>query len=421
MIGDYNSTKDLWIRLKSESRPVLLYGIGNGADKIFDTCSNYGIEILGVFASDGFVTKSGGRRRCFRGMTIMSYSEAKEKFAHRDYVILLCFASRIPEVIDNICRISEERELLVPDVPVCPDSELFTSEFCRKNTDKIDKARKLFSDSESLRIFDGIIEARLTGSLSALLESSSSDEYNGENFLSFETYRTYVDLGAYNGDTVYELLGKAAALQKIYAVEPDKKTFKRLSSFCSGLGLKLDGINIKPKICVPPDGYTDIWAQPGTFGSLSVCADKCDNKCGDKCGNGRVCEILLYNAAAWNMNGNLAFFSNGNRGSGSFRRENCGYKNSDTICTITLDSILDGQGADYIKYDVEGAEREALEGSSKTICDFMPDICLSLYHRSEDIFELPLVLNRMEPRYSLYLRRKRCLPAWEINLYAVKC
>jgi len=81
---------------------------------------------------------------------------------------------------------------------------------------------------------------------------------------------------------------------------------------------------------------------------------------------------------------------------------------------------LDGQGADYIKYDVEGAEREALEGSSKTICDFMPDICLSLYHRSEDIFELPLVLNRMEPRYSLYLRRKRCLPAWEINLYAVK-
>lgn len=65
MIGDYNSTKDLWIRLKSESRPVLLYGIGNGADKIFDTCSNYGIEILGVFASDGFVTKSGGRRPVF--------------------------------------------------------------------------------------------------------------------------------------------------------------------------------------------------------------------------------------------------------------------------------------------------------------------------------------------------------------------
>ena len=98
------------------------------------------------------------------------------------------------------------------------------------------------------------------------------DRYNGENFLSFETYLTYVDLGAYNGATVYELLGKAAALQKIYAVEPDKKTFKRLSSFCSGLSLKLDGINIKPKICVPQDGYTDIWAQPGTFGSLSVCA-----------------------------------------------------------------------------------------------------------------------------------------------------
>ena len=83
--------KDLLSRLKANPVLCSLYGIGNGADKIFDTCSNYGIEILGVFASDGVVTKSGGRRRCFRGMTIMSYSEAKEKFAHRDYVILLCF------------------------------------------------------------------------------------------------------------------------------------------------------------------------------------------------------------------------------------------------------------------------------------------------------------------------------------------
>ena len=63
---------------------------------------------------------------------------------------------------------------------------------------------------------------------------------------------------------------------------------------------------------------------------------------------------------------------------------------------------------------------EALEGSRKTIQKFMPDICLSLYHRSEDIFSLPLALNKMEPGYSLYLRRKRCLPAWEINLYAIK-
>ena len=60
MSYDFNNTKDLWTRLKSESRPVLLYGIGNGADKIFDVCRDYGIEILGVFASDGFVTKTSG-------------------------------------------------------------------------------------------------------------------------------------------------------------------------------------------------------------------------------------------------------------------------------------------------------------------------------------------------------------------------
>ena len=412
MSYDFNNTKDLWTRLKSESRPVLLYVIGNGADKIFDVCRDYGIEILGVFASDGFVTKSDGRRRIFRDMTIMSYNEARDKFKCRDYVVLLCFASRIPEVIDTICRIAEERELLVPDVPVCPDSELFTAEFCRRNSDHINKARELFSDAESLRIFDGIIKARLTGSISALLEASSEKANSGEKLLSFERYQTYADLGAYNGDTIAELIDKATALQKIYAVEPDKKTFKKLSSFCNGLSVKFKGKSIKPEFCVLPLGQTDISSQPKVYNSLSIC-ENFDHE--DRC-----CEILLYNAAVWNQNGKLGFFGNGNRGSGSFCHALNGKKDSETICAVTLDSILDGQRADYIKYDVEGAEMEALEGSRKTIQKFMPDICLSLYHRSEDIFSLPLALNKMEPGYSLYLRRKRCLPAWEINLYAIK-
>ena len=75
---------------------------------------------------------------------------------------------------------------------------------------------------------------------------------------------------------------------------------------------------------------------------------------------------------------------------------------------------------DYIKYDVEGAEREALEGSREVILRDNPCLLVSLYHRSRDIFELINYIKDEYPQYSLYLRRLRCLPAWEIDLICVK-
>ena len=49
---------DLWHYLKSQAdsgRPILLYGMGNGADKIIAVCEAYGIPVADFFASDGFV------------------------------------------------------------------------------------------------------------------------------------------------------------------------------------------------------------------------------------------------------------------------------------------------------------------------------------------------------------------------------
>ncbi|MBQ5389769.1 MAG: FkbM family methyltransferase, partial [Clostridia bacterium] len=85
----------------------------------------------------------------------------------------------------------------------------------------------------------------------------------------------------------------------------------------------------------------------------------------------------------------------------------------------TIDS-LHIENADYIKYDVEGAEKEAVLGSIQTIRASSPDILLSLYHRSEDLYALPLLLHELFPDYKMYLRRFEYVPAWDINLYAIK-
>ena len=86
----------------------------------------------------------------------------------------------------------------------------------------------------------------------------------------------------------------------------------------------------------------------------------------------------------------------------------------------SVDSLLEGQVAAIIKMDVEGNEAEALKGAQKTILRDHPPIMLSAYHRSEDLFSLPLLTEQLaEGGYRWYLRHHPYIPAWETNYYAV--
>ena len=90
------------------------------------------------------------------------------------------------------------------------------------------------------------------------------------------------------------------------------------------------------------------------------------------------------------------------------------------MSVVSLDSVLNGESVDYVKYDVEGSEKEALMGSKNTIQTHAPKLLVSLYHRSEDLFVLPELVKELNPDYSLYLRRFPYIPAWDLNLYAIK-
>ena len=75
----------LWESLKNADKPILLYGMGNGADMIIKVLESYGIDYEDTFASDGFV-----RGHSFHGKRVLSFSEAKEKYG--DFIIIVTFA-----------------------------------------------------------------------------------------------------------------------------------------------------------------------------------------------------------------------------------------------------------------------------------------------------------------------------------------
>ena len=132
--------------IKARKRPVLLYGMGNGADKILDVLSEKGIAVSDFFASDGFV-----RGHSFHEKRVLTFSEIQEKY--RNFLILLAFGSSLESVMTEIYRLSERHALLAPDVPVC-GGELFDADFYFSHAQECDRVRMLLADEKSQSVFD---------------------------------------------------------------------------------------------------------------------------------------------------------------------------------------------------------------------------------------------------------------------------
>lgn len=352
------NTPPLWERLQKEERPIVLYGMGNGADKILKVCDLYGIVISGVFASDDFAKK-----KLFHGMPVMKYADLKEILGVSP-VVLLSFATSRDEVLENIYKIAADTQLFAPDVPVYGDT-LFTYEYFDEHRAEFEEVYSLLADERSKKLYEDIIRYKISGDISYLSEIDKEEEYM-QDILGAERFSSFVDAGAYRGDTAIAQMKYSPKLKKIYAVEPDHKTYKRL---CESIA-------------------------PYSVSFSPFCA------------------------ALGNENTEMAFFGDGGRGS-TLTKEG-----KRTVSVRRLDDLLDVDSPDflapdYIKYDVEGMEADALLGSQKTIEKYRPSLLVSLYHRSEDLIDLPLMIKNSYPGVKFYLRRLKGLPAWDLNLLVV--
>lgn len=176
---------------------------------------------------------------------------------------------------------------------------------------------------------------------------SSGRQYFDEKFIPYIEDEVFVDAGAYDLFSTKKiqnvLKGK---LKKAYAFEPDKKNY-------------LNCLKIKEEE------------------QLSYI------------------EVLPY--GTWDSSTVLKFSESGTADSDISDSGNC------EIETKAIDEVVEGN-VTFIKMDVEGAELKSLQGAKNTIVRYRPKLAICIYHKPEDMAEIPLYIKSLVPDYKLYIR-----------------
>ena len=342
--------------LAAEKRPVFLYGMGDGAEKIMKYLSERGIKIKGVVASDGFV-----RGQSFAGYKVISVSEAEK--THGALCLVLCFGLEDDRhlVLDPLTARGDR--VVSPNLPVfgggCCDAD-----YISEREEDFEKLRAELADGLSVSVFDSLLKYNITGD-PAQLELAGADAIP-EGF--YSRGGIHIDVGAYDGDTVAEYLACAKDRRgRVIAFEPDRKTFKKLLE------------NTKD-----------------------------------------IKNITAVNALVGSKNGAVPFVSGSGRAS---HAAPCG----ETVDCVTVDSYCgfgnissDAPRVTSIKIDAEGMDEDVICGAANTVYCCKTNVCVALYHRCGDLIAIPRLLRSCDYKYRFFLRKKQCLPAWDVFLYAMR-
>lgn len=95
-------------------------------------------------------------------------------------------------------------------------------------------------------------------------------------------------------------------------------------------------------------------------------------------------------------------------------------QNSYLINITTIDNFCEVENIipTFIKMDIEGAELDAINGAHNIISQYNPKLAISIYHKWQHRWQIPLKINEIYPNYKFYLKKSH--PTYETVLFCKK-
>lgn len=218
----------------------------------------------------------------------------------------------------------------------------------------------LLQDDLSKKCMVSFVNQRISGdyTYSDGLVANTEEEYFPKEFLKAKKDLVLVDCGAFDGDDTVRFFNMCDRLDVTrggsVVIEPDKKNLSLLKS------------------------------------KLSDFSDS----------------VKIVNKATSNVDGKILAFADGGAMGSGFAEDGL-----EKVETITIDTLYNCEKNFFegkypiLKMDIEGAELETLQGASHFINDCKPMLSICVYHKPEDIIDIPKYILSLNPSYRLYLRR----------------
>lgn len=340
---------------KLRNKNIIIYGygtIGIGVEKI---CENLGLPIAAV---------------CDKNKIGQTYKNG----IIEDMKMAL---SRISNVIVIVCirglsdLIREQYKEYVPVDDFIDGDDFYhdtPSYFVMANEKSIyanilENYRRLFEkrDKELKQVIDGLNDKKsvdtllnrfkylITYNKYYIAEVYDPCQYFPKDIVQLTQNEVFLDCGAYDGDTLRQFLEETEGqFDKVYCFEPAGEACYRLEKMINDLG-------IAEKVKAFPIGIYD---KKGTV-----------------------------------------YFSESGTSSRITESSGMTFIETDAIDNIDIEDIS------FIKMDIEGAELAALKGAEKTIRKYKPKLAICIYHKPEDVIDIPLYIMSLGLDYKYYIRQ----------------
>ncbi len=239
-------------------------------------------------------------------------------------------------------------ELFIGDeynLPSCSDVYLM-----KEKKEDIKKVFEMLEDDLSKEIYYKIVKFRMLDDSIEIPTLKQDHQYFEPGLYRPIQSEIFIDCGAFNGISLKTFLNLNRTFRRYYAFEPDSTNFEALTEYVSTLTEET-----KNKI------------------ELLECAVL------DKAGTDTLYKL---------------------EGPGSFMSS----LGKDPVKTDTIDNVLNGSKATYIKMNIEGSELEAIKGCYETIEKHKPILAIAAYHKTWDLWEIPLLVKALFSGYKVYLR-----------------
>ncbi len=336
-------------KIRNMKAPLILFGAGDTREFNLNYFRDLGIAPVAF--CDNSIEKIG---RMVGDIRILSFDEVKEKYPNAYFYITsqLYFCEIRNQLLSGGYK---EGQISEYDIIFQLSWEKNCMEYYRQHEQEIELLYEEFADETSRKVLRNRLAFLRTRRRSYMLEIRGKEQYFDEELINLSEIGCFVDLGLYTGDTVLKFLELSrGSYHHIYGFEPDAGLYKAAE----------DNLKTYHGIILVPKAVSDCDGEIAVEKSLGVM---------------QTTEAGVYSSKE---------------------------KSQKTFSVCKLDTYFRAasERIGMIKMDIEGAELSALHGAKRRIVEDKPCLAICVYHKAEDIIEIPAFCKGLVSSYQIYLR-----------------